>query len=43
MDQKTLEKRSAFDQLRADITELIEALKRFASVRLEERRVENVV
>ena len=43
MDQKTLEKSAAFDQLRADITGLIEALKGFASARLEERRVENVV
>ena len=43
MDQKTLEKSPDFEQVRADITELIEALKRFASARLEERRVENPV
>ena len=43
MDQKTLEKSPAFDQLRADITGLIEALNSFASTRLEERRVEDVV
>jgi N-formylglutamate amidohydrolase len=43
MDQKTLEKSPAFDQLRADIAGLIEALKSFASTRLEERRVANVV
>jgi len=42
MDQTTLEKSPGFDRVRADITELIEALKRFASARLEERRVENV-
>ena len=40
MDQKTLEKSPGFDQVRADITELIEALKSFASERLEERRIE---
>jgi N-formylglutamate amidohydrolase len=43
MDQKTLEKSPGFDQVRADITELIEALQRFASARLEERPVENPV
>ena len=43
MDQKTLEKSPGFDQVRADITELIEALKSFASARLAERRVENPV
>ena len=43
MDQKTLEKSPGFDQVRADITELIEALQRFASARLEEHRVENPV
>ena len=43
MDQKTLEKSSGFDLVQADITELIEALTRFASARLEERRVENPV
>ena len=36
MDQQTLEKSPGFEQVRADITELIEALKRFASARLEE-------
>ena len=40
MNQKTLEKSPAFDQLRADITRLIEALKSFASARLEERRAQ---
>jgi N-formylglutamate deformylase len=39
MDQKTLEKSPGFDQVRADITELIEALKGFASTRLDERQV----
>jgi N-formylglutamate deformylase len=43
MNQKTLEKSPGFEQVRADITELIEALKRFAGARLEERRVENPV
>lgn len=43
MDQKTLEKTPGFDRLRADITELIEALKSFASAQLAERRVENPV
>ena len=43
MDQKTLEKSPSFEQVRADITELIEALRSFASARLEERRVENPV
>src|SRR5271165_6070116 len=43
MDQKTLEKSLGFNQVRADITELIEALQRFASARLEERPVENPV
>ena len=43
MDQKTLEKSPAFNQLRADITGLIEALTSFASTRLEDRRVANVV
>ena len=43
MDQKTLEKSPGFDQVRADITELIEALQRFASARLAERRVVNPV
>ena len=43
MDQKTLEKSPGFDQVRADITELIEALQRFANARLAERRVENPV
>ena len=43
MDQKTLEKSPDFNQLLTDITELIDALQRFASVRLEERRVENPV
>jgi len=42
MDQKTLEKSPGFDQVRADITELIEALKSFASARLDEGRIENV-
>ena len=39
MNQKTLEKSPGFDQVRADITELIEALKGFASTRLDERQV----
>lgn len=39
MDQKTLEKSPAFDGLQADITELIEALKSFASARLDESQV----
>ena len=43
MDQKTLEKTPGFDRLRADITELIEALKSFASAQLAERRVEDPV
>jgi N-formylglutamate deformylase len=43
MDQKTLEKSPGFDHVRADITELIEALKGFASARLDERRVANPV
>jgi len=43
MDQKTLEKSPGFDQVRADVTELIEALKSFVSARLAERRVENPV
>ena len=43
MDQKTLEKSHGFDQVRADITELIAALQRFASARLAERPVENPV
>ena len=43
MDQKTLEKRPGFNQVRADISELIEALQRFAIARLAERRVENPV
>jgi N-formylglutamate amidohydrolase len=43
MDQKTLEKSPGFDQVRADITELISALQHFASTRLEERPVENPV
>ena len=43
MDQKTLEKSPGFDQVRADITELIAALQRFASARLAERPVENPV
>ena len=38
MDQKTLEKSPGFDRLQVDITELIEALKSFASARLEERQ-----
>jgi hypothetical protein len=38
-----LEKSPGFDQVRADITELIEALQRFASARLDERPVENPV
>jgi N-formylglutamate deformylase len=37
MDQKTLEKTRGFGRLRADITFMIEALKGFASARLEER------
>jgi N-formylglutamate amidohydrolase len=43
MDQQTLEKSPGFERVRADITELIEALKRFASARLEECRIENPV
>ena len=43
MDQKTLEKSPGFYQVRADVTELIEALKSFASARLAGRRVENPV
>jgi N-formylglutamate deformylase len=43
MDQKTLEKSPGFDRVQADITELIEELKSFASARLEARRVENPV
>src|SRR5262249_2599930 len=39
MDQKTLEKSSGFDRVTADITELIEELKSFATARLEEREV----
>jgi N-formylglutamate amidohydrolase len=42
MDQKTHEKTTGFDSLQADITELIEALRRFASARLEQRKVETV-
>jgi N-formylglutamate amidohydrolase len=37
MDQKTLEKTRGFGRLQADITFMIEALKGFASGRLEER------
>lgn len=37
MDQKTLEKTPGFAPLQADITRLIEALKGFASARLDER------
>jgi N-formylglutamate amidohydrolase len=37
MDQKTLEKSPGFDRLQSDITELIEAIKRFAEARLEGR------
>jgi len=37
MDQKTLEKAPGFTGLQGDITHLIEALKRFASGRLEDR------
>jgi len=40
MNQKTLEKSPAFDQLRADITGLIEALKSFTSARIDERRAQ---
>jgi len=36
MDQKTLEKTTDFTRLRADITGLIEALKNFATERLDE-------
>jgi N-formylglutamate deformylase len=43
MDQKTLEKSPGFDRVQADITELIEELKSFASARLDARRVENPV
>jgi N-formylglutamate deformylase len=43
MDQKTLERSPGFNQVRADISELIEALQRFAGARLEECRVENPV
>jgi N-formylglutamate deformylase len=39
MDQKTLDKSPGFNQVRADITELIEALRSFANARLEERQV----
>jgi N-formylglutamate deformylase len=42
MDQKTLEKSRGFGQVRGDITGLIEALRRFAAARLEERSVESV-
>ena len=35
MDQKTLEKTRSFGQLQADITFMIEALKDFASTRLD--------
>ena len=42
MDQKTHQKTSGFDSLQADTTELIDALRRFASARLEERKVETV-
>jgi N-formylglutamate deformylase len=38
MDQKTLEKSAGFTGLQADITDLIAALKSFASARLEERQ-----
>jgi N-formylglutamate deformylase len=37
MDQKTLVKASGFSRLRADITRLIEAVKSFASARVQER------
>ena len=37
MDQKTLERSPGFARLQADITQLIEALKSFASTRLDER------
>jgi N-formylglutamate amidohydrolase len=43
MNQKTLEKSPGFEQVQADITELIGALKSFATARLKERRVENPV
>jgi N-formylglutamate amidohydrolase len=42
MDQKTHEKTAGFDSLQADITELIEALRRFATARLEQRKVETI-
>jgi N-formylglutamate amidohydrolase len=43
MDQKTLEKSPGFERLQADITELIEDLRSFASARLESCQIENPV
>jgi N-formylglutamate deformylase len=37
MDQKTIERSEGFARLQADITHLIEALKAFASNRLDDR------